>query len=138
MGLLDGALGALLGSNAGGAPAEGPLAQVLGGLVQQHGGLGGLVTQLAQGGLANEVKSWVGTGQNLPVNGGQVAAALGSGKLAQIAQQLGVDPNAASAVLAQVLPHLIDHMTPNGQLPATAAPTDLSSALTAIAGRLLR
>jgi uncharacterized protein YidB (DUF937 family) len=144
MGLLDGALGALLGG--GNAPnatgASSPLAQVLGGLIQQSGGLSGLVSQLSKGGLAAQVASWVGTGQNMAVSGQQITAVLGSGQLAQIAKQLGVDPNQAGGVLAQVLPHVVDHLTPTGQVtPAAAAtpqPDVLAGALSALAGRLLR
>jgi uncharacterized protein YidB (DUF937 family) len=137
MGLLDSALSALTNSAGGAGGMQGQVTQVLGTLLQQHGGLGGLVTQLSQGGLANEVASWIGTGQNAPVRGAQIANALGQGSIAQIAQQLGVDPAQAGAMVAQVLPHLIDHLSPNGQLPGNA-PTDLGGLVTAIAGRLMR
>jgi uncharacterized protein YidB (DUF937 family) len=144
MGLLDGALGALLGG--GNAPnataASSPLAQVLGGLIQQSGGLSGLISQLSKAGLATQVASWVGTGQNMAVSGQQITAVLGSGQLAQIAKQLGVDPNQAGGVLAQVLPHVVDHLTPTGQVTPAAAgtpqPDVLAGALSALAGRLLR
>lgn len=139
MGFLDSALGGLLSPAQAG---QSPVTQVLGGLLQQHGGIGGLVTQLTQGGLGSEVSSWIGSGQNAPVSGSQITQALGGGSIAKIAQELGIDPQEAGNLLAQVLPHLIDHMTPNGQLPANAgqAPSAdvLSQAVSAIAGRLLR
>jgi uncharacterized protein YidB (DUF937 family) len=137
MGLFDGVLGAVLGNVTGGG-ASSPMAQVLQGLLQQHGGLGGLVGQLSQGGLSQQTQSWVGTGQNVAVSAEQIIAALGHGNVGNIAQQLGVNPQQAGGLLAQVLPQLIDHMTPHGQLPTGNAqmPTAdvLGSALGALFG----
>ncbi len=147
MGFLDNALSALTNSGTagtagtvtGGSPHA--VAQMLENLVQQHGGLAGLVTQLAQGGLGQHTQSWLGTGPNLPVSGTQVTQALGNGKVAEIAQQLGIDPQQAGSLLAQVLPHVIDHFSPNGQLPTGATaqgPSSnlLSAALSALTGKL--
>jgi len=137
MGLLDGALGALMNSGSGNGAAS-PVAQALQDLMQQHGGIGGLVQKLSQGGLAQQVQSWIGTGANLPVNAGQISQALGNNQVTQIAQQLGVDPQHAGGLLAQVLPHLIDHFTPNGQLPAAGtvpASGMLGAALNALVSR---
>ncbi|HMD72756.1 MAG TPA: YidB family protein [Steroidobacteraceae bacterium] len=141
MGFLDTALGSLLSATS--APAQqAPIAQALGTLLQQHGGIGGLVNQLSQGGLAGQVSSWIGTGQNQAVTGTEIAQALGSGSIGHIAQQLGINPQEAGNLLAQVVPHLIDHMTPGGQLPANAGQVPQSdvlvSAVSAIATRLLR
>jgi uncharacterized protein YidB (DUF937 family) len=141
MGLFDAALGSLFATPGAASTAQPPIAQALESLLQQHGGLGGLVTQLSQGGLANEVGSWIGNGPNQGVSGPQIAQALGSGTVGRIAQQLGVNPQEAGALLAQVVPHLVDHMTPGGQVPANGAaapPSDvLANAVSAIARRLL-
>ena len=67
--------------------------------------------------LNQVVKSWIGNGQNLPVTGEQIQQVLGNEQVAAIARQLGVDPSQASAQLAQVLPGLVDKLTPNGQVP---------------------
>ncbi|MEJ0098780.1 MAG: YidB family protein [Pseudomonadota bacterium] len=101
MGLFDNALGSIL-SQASGSGGNPPVAQMLENLIQQHGGLGGLINQLQQGGLAQEAASWIGTGANLPVSGAQITQALGDGHIAQIAQQLGIDPQRAGGLLAQV------------------------------------
>jgi uncharacterized protein YidB (DUF937 family) len=141
MGFFDAALGSLL-SPSSGPSVQPPIAQALETLLQQHGGIGGLVNQLSQGGLAGQVSSWIGTGQNQTVTGAEIAQALGSGSIGHIAQQLGINPQEAGALLAQVVPHLIDHLTPGGQLPANAAQVPQSdaliSAVSAIATRLLR
>ena len=136
MGFLDSALGSLMGGNAG-ASAE----QVLGTLLQQHGGIGGLVNQLSQGGLGTQVASWIGNGQNLSVTAQEITQALGSGPVAELAQKIGISPQEAGELLSKAIPHLVDHMTPGGQLPpnANAVPQGdvLASAVKAIAAKLL-
>ncbi len=142
MGFLDAALGSLLSANNSGVAGQPPIAQALETLLQQHGGVGGLVNQLSQGGLASQVGSWIGTGQNQSVTGAEIAQALGSGSIGRIAQQLGINPQEAGTLLAQVVPHLIDHMTPGGQMPSNATQVPQSdaliSAVSTIAARLLR
>ena len=92
MGLLDGILNAAMGGHASGAaPAAGgginadSLINVASQILQQHGGVGGLVSAFNNAGLGNIVSSWVGTGANQPVTPGQVSQVLGSGQLGQIA-----------------------------------------------------
>ncbi|MBU1363748.1 MAG: DUF937 domain-containing protein [Gammaproteobacteria bacterium] len=116
MGLLDSVVGALAGGQSGG---ESPLLNVVMQLINnpQTGGLGGLVQSFQQGGLGNIVNSWVSTGQNLPISAEQIQAVLGGGKLQEIAAQLGVSTEQASGGLADLLPQLVDKLTPNGQVP---------------------
>ena len=115
MGLLDGLLGGLLG---GATQAQSPLAQVALQLIQQNGGLPGIISKFENGGMAEQAGSWVGTGQNLPITGSQLQEVLGSGSIGQIAQQLGLSHGEASSNLAQILPQIIDKLTPAGQIPA--------------------
>lgn len=115
MGLFDSIVGAVSGGGQGGS------AELVGALLQQVGGeqgLQGLVQQFTQGGLGEVVQSWVGTGQNLPISGEQIAQVLGNGQLAQLAQQFGLNPDTVAAQLAQFLPGVVDQLTPQGQLPS--------------------
>jgi len=116
MGLFDSVVGALAGGQSGG---NSPLLNVVMQLINnpQTGGLGGLVQSFQQGGLGNIVNSWVSTGQNLPISAEQIQAVLGGGKLQDIAAQLGVSTEQASGGLADLLPQLVDKLTPNGQVP---------------------
>jgi len=116
MGLLDSVVGALSGSQSAGSN---PLLNIVMQLINnpQSGGLGGLVQSFEQGGLGDVVKSWVSTGQNLPISAEQIKAVLGGGQLQDIAAQLGVSTEQASGSLADLLPQVVDKMTPNGQLP---------------------
>lgn len=140
MGLLDQLAGQVLGSlggqlgNQDGAEgqggAQGALLQVVMGLIQNsEGGLGGLLSKLSQGGLGQEVASWVSTGANLPVNADQLGAALGGGTLDTL-QQLGLSREG----LAELLPQVVDQLTPEGQVPASNALFD--QGLAALGGLL--
>lgn len=116
-------LGALEGLAGGqGATSGNPTLDLIGGLIQKSGGIGGLVSTLQQGGLGGVVASWVGTGANQPVNGQQLGQALAGTAAGQhveaMAQKLGVDPSQVFSQLAQHLPGVVDHLTPNGQVPA--------------------
>lgn len=136
MGLLDSVIGAMAGGQQqpqGGAAAGGlgglfgmltsnpQLLQVAASMLSNeggHGGLGGLVGKFQQAGLGDAMASWIGTGQNQPVSGDQLTTALGSGTMANLASKLGVNPDEAAGQLAQVLPGLVNHLTPNGEAPA--------------------
>ena len=124
MGLLDSVLGAALGGQQGGqAPGAGGLdPQMLMGLVNQllnnAGGLSGLMAKLQQGGLAEVAASWVSTGANQPVSPDALGSALGPDLMGQIAQAFGGNQQQAAGTLADLLPGLIDQLTPQGQLPA--------------------
>jgi uncharacterized protein YidB (DUF937 family) len=81
--------------------------------------LQGIVAKLQQGGLGAEVRSWLGSGQNLPITPEQLEAALNSDQVKQIAQHFGVDPQAALKLLSQILPTAVDQASPNGALPSS-------------------
>jgi uncharacterized protein YidB (DUF937 family) len=80
-------------------------------------GLQGLTQKLTQGGLGQQVQSWIGHGDNHPVSGQQVTAALGENQVRQLADQAGVPPEEMSEKLARDLPQYVDQATPGGQLP---------------------
>ena len=116
MGLFDQVVGALAGGEAG---SQGGLLQAVMQLVNDPkiGGLEGLINTFQQGGLGEIVNSWVSNGQNLPISAEQIQAMLGGSSLQDIAAKLGVSQEQASGSLAEMLPSLVDGMTPNGQLP---------------------
>lgn len=149
MGLLDNVLGNALGGVLGGGNADSHplgslLASLTGGgagtlpglhtggngqallgaalqLLQQNGGLPGLLQKFQASGLAQQAQSWVGTGANLPLSGEQLHQVLGGSTIAALASQLGVSPQQAGSSLAQLLPEVINHLTPGGQVPANHA-----------------
>jgi uncharacterized protein YidB (DUF937 family) len=126
MGMIEGLLSSLLsGLSGGGSGAAGlggggqqsPLLQVALQLMQQNGGLAGVLGKFQQAGYGSQADSWVSTGQNLPISGDVLQQVLGAGALGQIAQHLGMSQGAVAGNLADTLPNVIDRMTPQGRIP---------------------
>ena len=128
--LLKTAMESLAGSASSGT--QGSALDVIQGLIQDHGSLGGVLDKLRQAGLGAQVDSWIGTGANLPVSAQSILAALGQGQVAQVAQRLGIDPQQAAAHIADFLPKAVDHLTPDGRMPAQET---IASVLQALASR---
>ncbi|HSV19454.1 MAG TPA: YidB family protein [Casimicrobiaceae bacterium] len=136
MGLLDGLLGRVLQGTGMDANADGanPLMHLALLVLQQNGGIQGVLAKLQQAGYGATGQSWIGTGPNQPIDADALTQALGHGQLGALAQSLGLAPQEAIGGLAQVLPHVVDHMTPAGQVPGNA--TDMiAQALSALQHR---
>src|SRR5215472_4945751 len=120
------ASGALFGrSSKEGSATKGAQAAPDAGAGGLLGGLGGLVDKLQKGGLGNLVNSWVGAGQNQPVSPNQLGPALGPDIIKTLAQRSGLPEEELTRHLSQVLPGLVDKLTPNGRLPTLAELSEL-------------
>lgn len=108
MGLLDGVIGGFIG---------GELASVVNKLIAQQGGLSALVSKFEQGGLGAMMQSWIGTGANAAISGDQLHGVLGGDLVQQLAAKTGLSPQDLMQKLSQVLPTVVDKMTPDGKLP---------------------
>ena len=84
------------------------------------GGLSDLIGKLTAGGAGPHVNSWVGQGQNQPIQPGQLGGALGSDVLSKLSAQTGMSQQELLNQLALVLPQLINKLTPNGRVPTAA------------------
>lgn len=117
MGLLDGLLQGLSGEQ--GNSGSGGLQQALFQMLGQGGteGLSGLAKNFQSQGLGDIFSSWVGTGENKPIQPEQLQNALGADTLQQLTSGTGTSLQAALPLLAQLLPQVIDKLTPQGQLP---------------------
>ena len=178
MGLLDGVLGAVLGggnNNSNNGGQQDLIGSLIGGLIQKAGGVGGLLGMLKQGGLGQHADSWQGTGQNMPVDSGDLMNVLGGmmaggavnqaqgqqggmgatgdmggmgglggllgsvlggaapggagGSLGDLLAKSGIGRDQLGGLLAQVLPHAVDGMTPGGQVPQEHSNDMMSSVL---------
>jgi len=101
----------------------------------QIGGLSGLIEKFKTNGLGEVVSSWIGTGSNLPVTADQISSLLGADGLRDIASKAGVSPEQVSGHLADILPRLIDQLTPDGKLPEGNA---LRAGLASLAQKFLQ
>jgi uncharacterized protein YidB (DUF937 family) len=86
-------------------------------LIDQHGGVDGLLQKLREGGLGGVVDSWVSTGTNEPVEPQQLGAALGPDTVSNLSASTGISIQSLLPMLAAFLPMLINHLTPTGQAP---------------------
>jgi len=111
MGLFDSVAGAMMNKVMG---DKGPLAKLAMELFQQYGGLPGILQTLKNGGLSEQVDSWVGKGANMSVNAQQIGSALGSSVLAGMAAKLNMTAEELSGKIAEYLPDVVNQLTPNG------------------------
>jgi uncharacterized protein YidB (DUF937 family) len=150
MGLLDSILGSALGGGqaAGGGGNAALLNMVIGMLsgggqaAPQGGagaglsGLGDLISQFQRSGMGDVVGSWVSTGSNLPISPEQLGQVLGGDKISGMASQLGMNQGDLLGQLSQMLPQVVDKLTPQGQVPQSAPDLgDLGSLLGGLLGK---
>jgi uncharacterized protein YidB (DUF937 family) len=108
MGLFDGVLGGVVGAG---------MVSVVNSLLEQHGGVQGVVTEFESKGLGGTVRSWVSTGANQPISAEQINKALGPDLLQQLSAKSGLPVQDLAQKLSQVLPQVIDKLTPDGTIP---------------------
>ena len=121
-----GSLGGMLGNlldEYGGPEA------IAGQVLNQMGGVPGVLDKLQQAGLGGQVASWIGTGPNQQVSPEQIGTALGHGPLADVAAKIGIPPDQLSQVIAHALPGLIDKLSPSGQLQPHVATGGLADGM---------
>lgn len=122
MGILDQVTQAFSGATSGSGGGQSALLQAALQLLSQNRsdgatGLASLVEAFHTRGLGEIMSSWIGTGQNLPISAEQIQTVLGSERLQQLAVKAGLSPEVASTQLANLLPSLVDKLTPHGQIP---------------------
>ena len=95
------------------------------------GSMAGIMDAFQSSDLGDILSSWVGTGENLPINGDQLRTVLGEATLGQFADSAGIDKGEASDTLANILPELVNKLTPDGAIPEQGS---LESGLAALLG----
>lgn len=108
MGMFDGLLGGIVGAG---------MVSVMNSILEQHGGLQGVINEFEKKGLGPTVQSWVGTGANQPISADDVHRVIGPDLLQQLAARSGLSVQDLAQKLAQVLPQAVDHLTPGGSVP---------------------
>lgn len=94
------------------------------------GGMGEALEKLKKSSIGEQVQSWIGKGENKPVNADQLTQAIGQDKMDQIAHQAGTTPEQAAQTMAEKLPSMVDKMTPDGHLPTPTTIKDNAAATT--------
>jgi len=136
MGLLD----QLAKQGLGGDQGQGPQAAQLSGLAeavmgmfgdQRQNGLQDLLQGFQRAGLDGVLRSWISTGRNESISGAQLQEALGSERVMDLSRQAGLSTEQGLGTLTQLLPLLVDKLTPDGEMPD-------SSQASQLCGNLLR
>lgn len=128
MGLLDNLENEAAGKVLGGS--SNPLASGLLQMIQnQPGGLQGVVQSFHDKGMGGVVSSWVGSGANSPVTADQIHQVLGSDQVKALAAKAGISPDAAGNAIAQLLPTLVNKLTPNGSVPDHGNVLEMASSM---------
>jgi len=108
MGMFDGLLGGIVGAG---------MVSVVNNVLEQHGGVQGVVSQFEKNGLGPTVRSWVSTGPNQSISPEDVHRTLGPELLQQLSQKSGLSVEELTEKLAHVLPQAVDKLTPDGTIP---------------------
>ena len=85
--------------------------------VQRNGGVGALLQRFQQKGYSQQAASWVSTGSNEELPPQAVGEVVGMDELSRLSQQLGASHEEVSAGMAQILPEVVNHLTPEGNMP---------------------
>ena len=113
MDILDGVKSAL----GGGGNQNDIISEIMKLIGGQEGGLNGLVKQFDSKGMGNLISSWIGTGGNLPISASQISEVLNSDTIKNLAAKFGIDTNTLTGQLTNLLPQVVDKLTPGGKVP---------------------
>jgi uncharacterized protein YidB (DUF937 family) len=108
MGLFDGVLGGVVGAE---------MATVVNGLIERHGGVQGMVSQLRTNGFGPTVSSWVNEGPNAPIAPQEVHKAFGDQTMNELAAESGMSTEELARKLSQILPHAVNALHTEGSVP---------------------
>ena len=119
MGFFDEVAGGLLKQVFSGQDNQSCMLESIMGILKssESGGAEGLLNTFNENGLGDVMSSWIGKGENLPISPEQIQQVLGSDQVQQIAEKLGISTDEASSGLAEMLPKIVDKLTPEGSLP---------------------
>jgi len=134
MGLFDGITGKIFESLGLGGEGNTNLLNAVMEMInnKESGGLSALVLAFQQKDLGDVISSWISTGENLPISADQLRHGIGEDKIREIAEKAGISTEAASLQLTELLPSIIDELTPNGKI---AEGTFIEKALEMLKGK---
>ncbi|MTD39198.1 DUF937 domain-containing protein [Erwinia sp. CPCC 100877] len=132
MGLLDQITGML-----GGQGGEAGKFQAILKWVNEQGGVQAILDKFRQGGLASVVESWISSSiANQSISAEQIESVLGSPAISDLASKLGINAGSASSLLAQYLPQIVDHLSPEGEVKADNGSDLLAKGFDLLKGKL--
>jgi uncharacterized protein YidB (DUF937 family) len=87
------------------------LSSIFGGDNEGGFDLSSIISNVANSDLGETIASWIGSGENAPIDSNKVSELVGEDKISEFAEKLGIDIDTAKDELANVLPNLVDKAT---------------------------
>jgi uncharacterized protein YidB (DUF937 family) len=103
-------------------------------IVEENGGVAGLVQKFKDNGFSDVASSWIGKGENASIGADDLIKVLGKDSISQLASQVGMDTNSTAGLISSMLPVVIDKLSPDGEEPKS----DVTSQLTSLASMFLK
>ena len=110
-------LSRLLGGGQGEGGRDSALLAPLADLIQRQGGVEGLMAQLRNSGLSEQVASWVGPGENAKADPRQLARALGPDSMRELARKSSLPVERVAHDLGELIPELLAKASAAGGIP---------------------
>ena len=85
--------------------------------IQRNGGLSGALNKIQDMGFGNQAQSWMSTQQqNENLDPNQINKLFDQQEIDQVCQQTGADETEVRQGLAELLPEIVNQLTPSGDL----------------------
>ncbi|WP_411821318.1 YidB family protein [Leptospira sp. 'Mane'] len=96
-------------------------------IIEDNGGVSGLVQKFKDKGFADVAGSWVGSGENTQIGAEDLIQVLGKDTVADLAGKTGLGSEATAGLISNLLPIVIDKLSPDGKEPKDDVTSQLSS-----------
>jgi len=96
---------------------QGNLVSAVMDIIGSEGGLNGLISKFNSNGLGDVISSWIGTGNNIPVSPNQLEKVLDNNTINSVSSKFGIEKNDLLGSLSNLLPQVVDKLTPDGKMP---------------------
>lgn len=96
-------------------------------IIEENGGVSGLVQKFKEKGFGEVASSWIGTGDNQSIQSSDLVSVLGKEQISQLSEKVGLDADATAGIVSQLLPLVIDKLSPDGQEPKQDISSQISS-----------
>lgn len=96
-------------------------------IIEENGGVSGIIEKFKEKGFAEAASSWVGTGDNISIGADDVLKVLGKDSVKDLASKVGLDTDATAGLVGSLLPLVIDKLSPEGKEPGGDLTSQLSS-----------
>src|SRR5687768_1173132 len=84
---------------------------------KENGGFSGFMQSFREAGLGSLASSWINSSANMPISYEQTETVFSEQTLREMSEETGLDYQTTTSATAFMIPHIIDELTPNGEIP---------------------